>query len=61
MWIRASDLVVSASREEGAPTVVREARALGTPVVTTAAGDLVKWAELDRIGVRSLVRLDCAR
>ncbi len=50
-WMRASDLVISASREEGAPTVIREARALGTPVVTTAAGDLVKWAETDS-GIR---------
>ena len=46
-WIRAGDVVICASRKEGAPTVVREARALGTPVVTTAAGDLAKWAEWD--------------
>ena len=46
-WIAASDLVLSASRQEGAPTVIREARALNVPVVTTAAGDLTKWAESD--------------
>ncbi len=46
-WIAASDLVLCASREEGAPTVVREARALGVPVVTTAAGDLENWAKSD--------------
>jgi len=46
-WIAASDLVLSASREEGAPTVVREARALGVPVLTTNAGDLTKWAATD--------------
>ncbi len=46
-WIAASDVVLSASREEGAPTVIREARALNVPVVTTAAGDLRKWAEHD--------------
>ena len=53
-WIAASDLVVCASREEGAPTVIREARALGTPVVTTAAGDVVTWAQQDR-GIRVVV------
>jgi glycosyltransferase involved in cell wall biosynthesis len=46
-WIRAADVVLSASRREGAPTVVREARALGTPVVATAAGDLGQLAEAD--------------
>ncbi len=47
MWIGAADVLLSASRDEGAPTVVREARALGVPVVTTAAGDLLRWAEID--------------
>lgn len=47
-WIAASDLLVSASRLEGAPTVVREARALGVPVVAARAGDLDAWAERDR-------------
>jgi glycosyltransferase involved in cell wall biosynthesis len=46
-WLAAADLVVSASREEGAPSVVREARALGVPVVTTRAGDLSEWALSD--------------
>jgi teichuronic acid biosynthesis glycosyltransferase TuaC len=46
-WIAASDLVVSASRDEGAPTVVREARALGVPVLAAPAGDIAKWAEAD--------------
>ena len=46
-WIAASDLVTSASRDEGAPTVVREARALGVPVVATNAGDLAAWAQRD--------------
>src|SRR5690606_32516318 len=31
-WMSASDLLVSASRAEGAPTVVREAQKLGTAV-----------------------------
>ena len=39
-WIAAADLLISASREEGAATVVREARALGTPVLAVPAGDL---------------------
>jgi teichuronic acid biosynthesis glycosyltransferase TuaC len=43
----AADLLLSASRHEGAPTVVREARALGTPVVATDAGDLRAWAAAD--------------
>jgi teichuronic acid biosynthesis glycosyltransferase TuaC len=46
-WIRAADLLLSASRLEGAPTAIREARCLGVPVVATAAGDLAKWAQQD--------------
>lgn len=46
-WIRAADLVLSASRREGAPSVVREARALGVPVVCPVVGDLAAWAERD--------------
>jgi glycosyltransferase involved in cell wall biosynthesis len=46
-WIAAADAVLSASRREGAPTVVREARALGVPVVAADAGDLARWAERD--------------
>ncbi|MBK9000159.1 MAG: glycosyltransferase [Myxococcales bacterium] len=47
-WIAAADLVLSASRTEGAPTVLREARALGVPIVSAVAGDLARWAEQDR-------------
>ena len=47
VWMRAADAVVSASREEGAPSVVREARALGTRVVALACGDLASAATLD--------------
>lgn len=43
-WIAAAHLVLSASALEGAPTVVREARGLGTPVTARAAGDLGLWA-----------------
>lgn len=46
-YIRAADLVVSASLNEGAPTVVREARSLGTTVVTAASGDVTEWARND--------------
>ena len=46
-WIVASDLLLSASRLEGAPTAIREARLLGVPVVATAAGDLHEWASRD--------------
>lgn len=44
-YISAADVLVSASLTEGAPTVVREARALGTPVVCLEAGDVRRWAE----------------
>lgn len=46
-WVRAADILLSASRLEGAPTVVREARLLGVPVVAAAAGDLVEWSVRD--------------
>jgi glycosyltransferase involved in cell wall biosynthesis len=46
-WIAAADVLLSASRSEGAPTAIREARLLGTPVVTTAAGDLLEWSASD--------------
>jgi glycosyltransferase involved in cell wall biosynthesis len=46
-WIASANVLVSASLLEGAPTVVREARALGVPVVACPAGDLTLWAERD--------------
>lgn len=46
-WVAAADVLVSASANEGAPSVVREARALGVPVVAVAAGDLAEWAKSD--------------
>ena len=54
-YMAAADVVVSASAEEGAPSVVREARALGVPVVAVAAGDLASWAERDA-GLRVIAR-----
>jgi teichuronic acid biosynthesis glycosyltransferase TuaC len=46
-YISAANVLVSASLREGAPTVVREARALGTQVVCLEAGDVRKWALTD--------------
>ncbi|MEZ4373380.1 MAG: glycosyltransferase [Polyangiaceae bacterium] len=46
-WLAAADGLLSASLSEGAPTVIREARALGVRVVSTPAGDLRRWAEQD--------------
>jgi glycosyltransferase involved in cell wall biosynthesis len=47
MYIAAADVVLSASRAEGSPSVVREARALGVPVVAANTGDLAQWAASD--------------
>jgi glycosyltransferase involved in cell wall biosynthesis len=46
-YIAAADVLVSASLQEGAPSAIREARALGTPVVCLEAGDLGSWAAQD--------------
>lgn len=46
-WLAAADVLVSTSLKEGAPTVVREARALGVDVVASPAGDLRQWAVAD--------------
>lgn len=46
-FLGAADLLVTASLQEGAPTVVREARALGTRVVAAPAGDLLAWSRED--------------
>jgi glycosyltransferase involved in cell wall biosynthesis len=46
-WISAADVLVSASQHEGAPTAIREARALGVPVLATPCGDLEEWATND--------------
>lgn len=46
-YLRAADLVVSTSTLEGAPSVVREARALDVPVVARRSGDLLAWASED--------------
>jgi glycosyltransferase involved in cell wall biosynthesis len=46
-FIAAVDALFSASRLEGAPSAVREARALDVPVAACAAGDLTRWAVVD--------------
>ncbi|HEY6722371.1 MAG TPA: glycosyltransferase family 4 protein [Polyangiaceae bacterium] len=43
-WIAAADLLISSSLDEGAPTAVREAVALGVDVVACPSGDLAAWA-----------------
>jgi glycosyltransferase involved in cell wall biosynthesis len=45
--IAAADVLLHASSLEGASTVIREARALGTAVVCCDAGDAARWAESD--------------
>jgi len=46
-WIAHASALVSTSRYEGAPTVVREARMLQIPVVAMPAGDIATRAEHD--------------
>jgi len=43
VWISAADVLLSASKHEGAPSVIREARALGTAVIARTAGDPSTW------------------
>lgn len=45
--IAACDLLLHTSVAEGAPSVIREARVLGLPVVATASGDVEAWAARD--------------
>lgn len=47
-WMAHARALVSTSIAEGAPTVVREARALGVPVIAFACGDLRERARHDR-------------
>jgi len=46
-WIAAANVLVHASSREGAPTVIREARALGTEVWCANVGDVADWALTD--------------
>lgn len=55
-WMKAADVVVSASLEEGAPTALREARLLNVPVWTAEYGSAAAWAARDS-GVRVVASL----
>jgi glycosyltransferase involved in cell wall biosynthesis len=46
-WIAAADVLLHPSEVEAAPSVVREARALGVPVLACEAGDVAAWARDD--------------
>lgn len=46
-WVAAADVLLHPSGVEAAPTVIREARALGTRVVACDAGDVRAWAQDD--------------
>jgi teichuronic acid biosynthesis glycosyltransferase TuaC len=46
-WVAAADVLIHPSAVEAAPTVIREARALGTRVVACDAGDVRAWAHDD--------------
>ena len=50
-WIGAADVLLHTSAIEAAPTVIREARALGVPVIACDAGDVSAWAH-DDAGIR---------
>jgi glycosyltransferase involved in cell wall biosynthesis len=50
-WVAAADVLLHPSAVEAAPTVVREARALGVPVIACDAGDIAAWAR-DDAGIR---------
>jgi glycosyltransferase involved in cell wall biosynthesis len=50
-WVAAADVLLHPSAVEAAPTVIREARALGVPVIACDAGDVAAWAA-DDAGIR---------
>jgi teichuronic acid biosynthesis glycosyltransferase TuaC len=56
LWLKASDVLLSASQNEGAPTVIREARALGVAVWSAPSEAVASWASLDS-GIRVLPEL----
>lgn len=56
LWMRAADVLITASAREGSPTTIREARALGTEVWTSEVGDVAEWALRDP-GIRVLQEL----
>ncbi|MDX2165624.1 MAG: glycosyltransferase [Deltaproteobacteria bacterium] len=50
-WYRAADLLVLATFREGAPNVVREALACGTPVVASRVGGVPELIPSDDLGI----------
>lgn len=46
-WMAKSDVLLHPSSAEGAPTVVREARGMGIPVVACGGGEVARWAKDD--------------
>jgi teichuronic acid biosynthesis glycosyltransferase TuaC len=46
-FIACASTLLHMSEEEGSPTVVREARALGVPVIAAPSGDVAIWAARD--------------
>jgi glycosyltransferase involved in cell wall biosynthesis len=46
-WLSAADVLVFCSEREGAPTIIREARNLGTRVWSNDVGDVREWALRD--------------
>lgn len=46
-WLKASDVLLNASLLDGAPTVVREARALAVPVWSAPSEAVCAWAATD--------------
>lgn len=56
-YIKSATVLLHPAAADGAPTVVREARALGTPVISFGAGDARRWAD-DDDGITIVASLD---
>lgn len=50
-WLRASDIFVLPSHKEGLPNAIREAMAVGLPVIATAVGGVAEIVRPDVTGV----------
>lgn len=47
-WIRDAHALLHLSEVDASPTVILEARSLGTPVVAAAVGEVHRWAQKDQ-------------